>query len=85
MSKQTQTNVQVRKKGLDDVFHRAIIALERLEVFLMMANSNQEQVNITQTGIKTSRDLHDDEKNLLCFFKQNLMIKKYLIKQWSIS
>lgn len=63
MSKQTQTNVQVRKKGLDDVFHRAIIALERLEVFLMMANSNQEQVNITQTAIKTSRDLHDDEKN----------------------
>ena len=61
MSKQTQTNVQVRKKGLDDVFHRAIIALERLEVFLMMANSNQGQVNIAQTAIKTSRDLHDDE------------------------
>lgn len=63
MSKQTQTNVQVRKKGLDDVFHRAIIALERLEVFLMMVKSDQEQVNIAHTAIKTSRDLHDDEKN----------------------
>lgn len=62
MSKQTQTNIQVRKKGLDDVFHRTIIALERLEVFLMMTNQ-QEQINIVQTAIKTSRDLHDDEKN----------------------
>lgn len=63
MSKQTQTNVQVRKKGLDDVFHRTIIALERLEVFLMVAHNNQEPISVIQTAIKTSRDLHDDEKN----------------------
>lgn len=62
MPKQTQTNLQVRKKGLDDVFHRTIIALERLEVFLMVANNN-ELVDMTQTAVKTSRDLHDDEKN----------------------
>ena len=64
MSKQSQTNLQVRMKGLDDVFHRTIIALERLEVFLMMAK-NEGEINqtIIQTGIKTERDLHDDEKN----------------------
>lgn len=62
MAKQTQTNLQVRKKGLDDVFHRTIIALERLEVFLMLAKENKK-VEIVQTAVKTSRDLHDDEKN----------------------
>lgn len=62
MTKQTQTNLQVRKKGLDDVFHRTIISLERLELFLTMANNN-EQIRVSQTAIKTSRDLHDDEKN----------------------
>lgn len=58
---QTQTKLQVRKKGLDDVFHRTIIALERLEIFLMLTNGNEN--NTVQTAIKTSRDLHDDEKN----------------------
>lgn len=63
MAKQTQTNIQVRKKGLDDVFHRTIIALERLELFLMMAKNEGEQPAVNQTAIKTSRDLHDDKKN----------------------
>lgn len=63
MAVQTQTNLQLRKKGLDDVFHRTIIALERLEVFLMMAANESKQVTTNQTAIKTSRDLHDDEKN----------------------
>lgn len=58
---QTQTKLQVRKKGLDDVFHRTIIALERLEVFLMLINGNKS--NLAQTAVKTSRDLHDDEQN----------------------
>lgn len=34
MGNQTQAIIQVRMKGLDDVFHRTIIALERLEMFL---------------------------------------------------
>ena len=63
MAIQTQTNLQLRKKGLDDVFHRTIIALERLELFLMMTANDNKQVTINQTAIRTSRDLHDDEKN----------------------
>ena len=44
MAIQTQTNLQLRKKGLDDVFHRTIIALERLELFLMMTANDNKQV-----------------------------------------
>jgi len=63
MGAQKQIAIQIRMKGLDDVFHRTIVALERLEMFLEI-EKNQTVVNsIEQTAIKTERDQHDDEKN----------------------
>ena len=58
MAKQTQVQLQVRMKMLDDVFHRTIIALERLELFLESEKSNSE--SLKSTALKTERDLHDD-------------------------
>ena len=63
MANQEQQRISVRMKGLDDVFHRTIIALERLETFLEIEKSEEEAKQFKQTAIKTDRDLHDDEKN----------------------
>ena len=63
MANQEQQRISVRMKGLDDVFHRTIIALERLETFLEIEKSHEEATHIMQTAVKTDRDLHDDEKN----------------------
>lgn len=57
-----QKQIVVELQMLDDVFHRTIIALERLESFL------QKERNVCipplkQTAIGSSRDLHDDERN----------------------
>lgn len=53
-----------RMRRLDDVFHRLIISLERLEIFLegirLDGNANKE---LSVTAINTSRDLHDDNAN----------------------
>lgn len=57
--KQTQEQLQVRMKMLDDVFHNVIISLERLEAFLQQDKS---KIKAT-TAINTKRDLHDDVKN----------------------
>lgn len=35
MAQQSQVQLQVQMKMLDDVFHRTLIALERLEQFLL--------------------------------------------------
>ncbi len=56
---QTQEQLQMQMKGLDDVFHNVIVALERLERYLTTENS------IEITAIGTDRDLHDDEKNVI--------------------
>jgi hypothetical protein len=58
MAKQTQVQLQVKMKMLDDVFHKTIIALERLELFLESEKNNSE--SLKSTAIKTDRDLHDD-------------------------
>lgn len=63
MGTHIQTTIQVRMKGLDDVFHRTIIALERLEMFLEIEKNQEAKDIIEQTAIKTDRDQHDDEKN----------------------
>lgn len=55
---QQQVQLQMKMKMLDDVFHRTIIALERLELFLESENYNKS--SLKATGIKTERDLHDD-------------------------
>jgi hypothetical protein len=56
--KQVQVQLQVRMKMMDDVFHRTIIALERLELFLEAEKSNSE--SLKSTALRTDRDLHDD-------------------------
>lgn len=55
---QQQVQLQMKMKMLDDVFHRTIIALERLELYLESENNNKS--SLKATGIKTDRDLHDD-------------------------
>jgi len=54
--KQQQEQLQLQLKGLDDVFHNTLIALERLEYYL-------DGENYKKTAIGTDRDLHDDNKN----------------------
>lgn len=51
--------LQEQLQSEDNVFHRTIIALERLERFLCKDN---DKLKITAIG--TSRDLHDDKKNI---------------------
>lgn len=53
----------VRKKLIDDVFHNMIIALERLEMFLECQRRGGITAELQATGMKSSRDLHDDQKN----------------------
>lgn len=60
MAQQKQVQLQVRMKMLDDVFHRTIISLERLELFLEAEKNNSE--GLKSTAMKTDRDLHDDYK-----------------------
>ena len=49
-------------KGLDDVFHRTIIALERLETFLEIEKNGAAPKAFVQTAAKTNRDMHDDQQ-----------------------
>lgn len=60
MSKQTQEQLQIRLKMLDDVFHNAIISLERLESYLVNEETKSTLIN---TATNTDRDNHDDEAN----------------------
>lgn len=55
--KQTQVQIQTRIRMLDDVFHIAIIALERLETYLLQKKGQQA---LAVTAVGTERDLHDD-------------------------
>lgn len=50
-------------KGVDDVFHRTIIALERLEAYLELERHGEAAAKLQQTAVKTDRDLHDDKQN----------------------
>lgn len=64
-----QDQLRLKLKMLDDVFHRTVIALERLETFLeterrINTQENHEQKSLVQTAIKSSRDLHDYEKHI---------------------
>ncbi len=61
MKEQVQEQIQVRYKMLDDVFHNAIIALERLERFLSLEKSSKDEIQTT--AMLSDRDLHDDKKN----------------------
>lgn len=48
---------------LDNVFHRVIICLERLELFLAAERFDGTTPSFQQTAMNTDRDLHDDNKN----------------------
>jgi hypothetical protein len=63
MAQQIQERINVRMKGLDDVFHRMIIALERLETFLELERSEANASALIKTAVQTPRDLHDDKQN----------------------
>lgn len=52
--------LQTQLQSEDNNFHRTLIALERLEMFL---NKNRGTEVLKQTAIGTTRDLHDDTKN----------------------
>lgn len=56
---------QLKIKQLDDVFNRLIISLERLEAFLEIERLQGDISNpLRTTAVGTSRDLHNDEKNI---------------------
>lgn len=59
-----QEPIRIPLRRLDDVFHRMIIALERLEIYLE-CERRQGAVNntLSSTAIHTDRDLHDDVSN----------------------
>lgn len=61
----------------DDAFHRNIIALERLELFLN--SSNDKNVgHLQQTAVGTSRDLHDENAEStaeMCYLELQLACK----------
>ena len=63
MSKLVQRTIESQLQGFDNVFHMMIIALERLEAFLMIRRSEGSASKLPTTAIKTDRDLHDDKKN----------------------
>ena len=52
--------LQTQLQSEDNNFHRTMIALERLEMFL---NKNRGTELLNQTAVGTTRDLHDDTKN----------------------
>lgn len=61
---QRNRDVRKRMRRLDDVFHRLIISLERLEIFLegirLEGKVNKE---LSITAVNSTRDLHDDSTN----------------------
>lgn len=54
-------DLQKQLQSEDNNFHRTLIALERLEMFL---NKERGTNLLKQTAVGTNRDLHDDTKNL---------------------
>lgn len=47
----------------DNAFHRVIICLERLEMYLEIERLKGEKPNLRHTAIGSDRDLHDDVNN----------------------
>lgn len=64
MAKLTQDQIRAKMQRLDNVFHRMVVALERLEIFTeavrLGGNANTE---LSTTAIRTDRDMHDDASN----------------------
>lgn len=60
MSEQIQQKIQMRMRMFDDVFHATIIALERLEHFILSENDSN---SLKFTAVNSERDLHDDIQN----------------------
>lgn len=63
MPEQIQERINIRMKGLDDVFHNVMIALERLETYLEIERKGDAAAKMKNTAVNSPRDLHDDQKN----------------------
>lgn len=61
MTQQIRQQIRLKMKMFDDVFHAAIIALERLE---RLISGEKYTTTLSLTAILTERDLHDDDKNI---------------------
>lgn len=62
--KQIQEQLQQRLMMLDDGFHNAIIALERLEQFLYVEEQAEDKKTaFHQTAVGSERDIHNDVDN----------------------
>lgn len=59
-----QIPIHVRMQRLDNVFHRMVVALERLEIFTEAVRlDGKANTDLTTTAIRTDRDMHDDASN----------------------
>lgn len=64
MPKLTQDQIRAKMQRLDNVFHRMIVALERLEIFTEAVRlGGKVNTELTTTAIRTDRDMHDDAIN----------------------
>lgn len=61
--KQDTGQIQTKLRFFDNAFHRVIICLERLELFLEVERLGGNKPNLKQTAMNTDRDLHDDVEN----------------------
>lgn len=60
----TQDQIRAKMQRLDDVFHRMIVALERLEIYTEAVRlDGRANGELITTAVRTDRDLHDDESN----------------------
>lgn len=60
----TQDQIRAKMQRLDDVFHRMMVALERLEIYTEAVRlDGRANGELITTAVRTDRDLHDDERN----------------------
>lgn len=60
----TQDQIRAKMQRLDDVFHRMMVALERLEIYTEAVRlDGRANCELITTAVRTDRDLHDDERN----------------------
>lgn len=64
MAKLTQDQIRAKMQRLDNVFHRMVVALERLEIFTEAVRlGGKANTELSTTAIRTDRDMHDDASN----------------------
>lgn len=64
MANLTQDQIRARMQRLDNVFHRMVVALERLEIFTEAVRlGGKANTELSTTAIRTDRDMHNDASN----------------------